>query len=116
MGLLKKCFCLLQLVLFCTGIGLIAVGGYVQYYVSYFDYFLDSPYLTMLPVMLIIIGIIVSLTLVCTLWFHTFDFDFWYNNKTKIRFSFMTLTSLMISAMLVVIITYGVSLNQMELN
>ena len=107
MGLLKKCFYLLQLLLFCTSIGLIAVGGYVQYYVSYFDYFLDSPYLTMLPVMLIIIGIIIILTL-CTLQmqFH----------KTEIRFSFMTLTFLMIFTMLVVIITYGVSLNQMELN
>ena len=106
MGLLKKCFYLLQLVLFCTGIGLIAVGGYVQYYVSYFDFFLDSPYLTVLPVMLIIIGIIVILTL-CTL--HIIFI-------TTIGFSFMTLTFLMISTMLVVIITYGVSLNQMELN
>ena len=103
MGLLKKCFYLLQLVLFCTGIGLIAIGGYVQYYVSYFDYFLDSPYLTVLPVMLIIIGIIIILT-PCTACLK------------KTHFSITTLTALMVCTMLVVIITYQVSLNQMELN
>ena len=103
MGFLKKCFYLLQLVLICTSIGLIAVGGYVQYYVSYFDYFLDSPYLTVLPVMLIIIGIIIILT-PCTVCLE------------KIHFSITTLTAIMVFTMLVVIITYQVSLNQMELN
>ena len=108
MGFLKKLFYLLQLVLFCTGIGLIAVGGYVQYYVSYFDFFLDSPYLTVLPVMLIIIGIIMILT--------PFTLCMKQTHMMKTHFSFTTLTALMVFPMLVVIITYQVSLNQMELN
>ena len=52
-------FAILNFVLFLTGFGLIGIGAYSQYYLNTFALFLNSPYIIMVPIILMISGILI---------------------------------------------------------
>ena len=66
-------FVILNIVLFLTGFGLIGIGAYSQYHLNTFALFNNSPYITMVPIILMISGILIVVTPIACIVIYYYD-------------------------------------------
>ena len=109
MGCFKDClFVLLNLLLTVSGFALIGIGAYIKQQLGKFSILFNSPYLHMLSIMLIIIGVTVITILLFSLSYCLLDCITEKESFITIYFTLLTLSTLMLSAMLVIIFVFNV--------